>query len=150
MPESASKPPRKPRTARPKAPPPEAAPAVEAESAPKPAKTPKPKPAEPRPPEPLAEPAAPPLTIWAVSDGRAGIEAQVLGIAEAVARQTSAKIEVKRIAWKGNLGRLPWWAHLFPRRDLAPESQIEPPWPDLWVAAGRATLPLSIRVKRWS
>jgi hypothetical protein len=126
------------------------APAIEAESAPKPAKAPKPKSAEPRPPEPVAAPAAPPITIWAVSDGRAGIEAQVLGIAEAVARQTAATIEVKRIAWKGNLGRLPWWAHLFPRRDLAPESQIGPPWPDLWVAAGRATLPLSIRVKRWS
>jgi len=27
---------------------------------------------------------------------------------------------------------------------------ILPPWPDLWIAAGRASLPLSLRVKRWS
>jgi len=50
---------------------------------------------------------APPLTIWAVSDGRVGIEAQVLGLAEAVARQRPAEILVKRIAWPFGLGRLP-------------------------------------------
>jgi mitochondrial fission protein ELM1 len=33
---------------------------------------------------------------------------------------------------------------------LAPGAAIAPPWPDLWIAAGRATLPLSARVKRWS
>ena len=27
---------------------------------------------------------------------------------------------------------------------------IEPPWPDLWIAAGRATLPFSLRLRRWS
>ncbi|MBN9320223.1 MAG: mitochondrial fission ELM1 family protein [Caulobacterales bacterium] len=91
-----------------------------------------------------------PLVIWAVSDGRAGIEAQALGVAEAVARQRPATIVRKHVAWKGWLGRLPWWAHLFPRRDLEPSSGIEAPWPDLWVAAGRATLPLSIRMKQWS
>ena len=35
---------------------------------------------------------APRLTIWAVSDGRAGIEAQALGLAEAVARLRPAEI----------------------------------------------------------
>jgi mitochondrial fission protein ELM1 len=38
-----------------------------------------------------------PLTIWAVSDGRAGIESQVLGLAEAIARQTPADIANRHI-----------------------------------------------------
>jgi mitochondrial fission protein ELM1 len=112
-------------------------------------------------PEPTIEPAAPetpaaptpekpPITIWAISDGRAGIEAQAVGLAEAVARQTPARIVVKRVAWNGRIGRLPWWANWLPRRWLTPQSEIHAPWPDLWIAAGRATLPLSIRAKRWS
>lgn len=91
-----------------------------------------------------------PLTIWAVSDGRAGIEAQAVGLAEAIARRRAARIVVKRVGWKGRSGRLPWWLAWMPRRFLTPESEIAAPWPDLWVAAGRATLPLSIRLKRWS
>ncbi len=96
------------------------------------------------------QPKAKPLTIWAVSDGRAGIENQVIGLAEAVARQHKATIEIKRVGWTGRIGRLPWWANILPRRWLTPESGISPPWPDIWIAAGRATLPLSIRMRRWS
>lgn len=95
-------------------------------------------------------PKQPPLTIWAMSDGRAGIEAQAVGLAEAVARHRKAQVTVKRIGWKGNLGRLPWWLTLFPRRWLTPESDISEPWPDILIAAGRATLPLAIRMKKWS
>jgi mitochondrial fission protein ELM1 len=96
-----------------------------------------------------------PLVIWAISDGRAGIEAQAVGLSEAVAREARAhdipvQIEIKRVGWTGRIGRLPWWLNWFPRRWLTPESQINGPWPDLWIAAGRATLPLSIRAKRWS
>jgi len=91
-----------------------------------------------------------PFSIWAVSDGRAGIEAQVVGLAEAVAHQRRARLSIKRVAWKGSSGRRPWWLMPFPNRLLAPESEIAPPWPDLWIAAGRATLPLSMRMRRWS
>lgn len=101
-------------------------------------------------PEVPEVPAREPITIWAISDGRAGIEAQAVGLAEAVARQVPATIVVKRVGWSGRIGRLPWWANWLPRRWLTPESGIQAPWPDLWVAAGRATLPLSIRAKRWS
>lgn len=90
---------------------------------------------------------APALNIWAVSDGRAGIEAQALGLAEAVARQRPASICVKRIAWKAGAGRLPWW--LIPTGAQAGDP-IAPPWPELWIAAGRVTLPLSTRVRGWS
>jgi mitochondrial fission protein ELM1 len=100
-------------------------------------------------------PTKPPLVIWAISDGRAGIEAQAVGLSEAVAREARARdipvqIKIKRVGWTGRVGRLPWWLNWFPRRWLTPESEINGPWPDLWIAAGRATLPLSIRAKRWS
>ena len=91
------------------------------------------------------------IVIWAVSDGRAGIENQVLGLAEAVARLTPAEVVNKRIKYDGILGRLPQVLNFAPRWSLSPKSdRIAAPWPDLWIAAGRATLPLSTRVKRWS
>ena len=91
-----------------------------------------------------------PLLVWAVSDGRAGIEAQALGMAEALARGRKAKVVTKRIGWTGRTGRLPWWLNLAPRRWLTPQSDIAPPWPDIMVAAGRASLPVAMRIKRWS
>jgi hypothetical protein len=71
-------------------------------------------------------------------------------MAEALARQRKAKVEIKRIGWKGRTGRLPWWLVPSARRWLTPESDIAAPWPDLLVAAGRATLPVSMRMRRWS
>ena len=88
-----------------------------------------------------------PLRIWAVSDGRAGIEAQALGLAEAVARLRPAHISTRRIGWRFGLGRLPWW--LIPPAARTGDP-IEAPWPDIWIAAGRATLPLSTRMLRWA
>ena len=91
-----------------------------------------------------------PLVIWAVSDGRAGNAVPALGLAEAVARLRPARIQVKTIGWKGRIGRLPWFLNPFPLKVLTPDSDIAPPWPDIWIATGRATLPLSIRMRRWS
>jgi mitochondrial fission protein ELM1 len=85
-----------------------------------------------------------------VSDGRAGIEAQAVGLAGAISRLRPCEVVVKRIAWKGRIGRLPWWLNPLPLRAVTPESGIEPPWPDIWIAAGRATLPLSLRMRSWS
>ena len=96
----------------------------------------------------MADPAAPPLSIWAVSDGRVGIEAQVLGLAEAVARQRPAEIAVKRLTWRPGFAALPFTP--FPRLALTSDSPIGPPWPDIWIAAGRASLPFSRRVRHWS
>ncbi len=95
-----------------------------------------------------------PLRVWAVSDGRAGIEAQVVGLSDAIARLVPCEVAVKRVGWKGRTGRLPWWLNLLPRRWMTPESGVprgkSQDWPDVWIAAGRATLPLSIRARRWS
>jgi mitochondrial fission protein ELM1 len=93
---------------------------------------------------------SPPLAVWAVSDGRAGMEAQVVGLAEAVARLRPSRVTVKRLAWKGLAGLLPARLNTFPRRSLTEKSGIVPPWPDVWIAAGRATLPESMGVRRWS
>lgn len=97
------------------------------------------------------EPGARPLRVWAVSDGRAGIENQALGLAEAVARLTPAEVERKHVRFSGFYNALPTALKLTPRRFLTRDSSpIEPPWPDLWIAAGRASLPFSVRMRRWS
>ncbi|PZT98453.1 MAG: nucleoside-diphosphate sugar epimerase [Brevundimonas sp.] len=89
-----------------------------------------------------------PLSIWVVSDGRAGIENQALGLAEAVQRLTPAEIATRRIRWRAPFDRLP--SALKTRAMLAPSDAIDAPWPDLWIATGRAALPLSTRIKGWS
>jgi mitochondrial fission protein ELM1 len=94
---------------------------------------------------------ATPLRLWVVSDGRAGIEAQALGLAQAIARLTPAEITVKRIGWPRWMARVPSQLILAPLRLLRPGSDpIAPPWPDIWIGNGRASIPLSIGVRRWS
>ena len=97
-------------------------------------------------------PAPAPLRVWAVSDGRPSVDDQVLGLAEAVARLVPAHIERKVIRWKDRgYGRRPTWMQIEPRKRLAADADpIEPPWPDLWIAAGRLTLPFSLRMRGWS
>jgi hypothetical protein len=93
-----------------------------------------------------------PLEIWAVSDGRAGIENQALGLAEAIARLTPSRVTRKHVRFRREgYARLPTWAKLAPLRNLAEDADpLAPPWPDLWIAAGRATMPFSLRMRRWS
>ncbi|OGN41490.1 MAG: hypothetical protein A2093_05520 [Caulobacterales bacterium GWE1_67_11] len=68
------------------------------------------------------------LTIWVVSDGRAGIENQALGLAEAVERLTPAEIAVKHVRWRPLFDRLPS-AFKTPAM-LAPTSDpLTAPWP---------------------
>ncbi len=94
---------------------------------------------------------AEPVSIWAVSDGRAGIENQALGLAEAIARRTPARILIKRVHL-----RTPWsWAPPgftpAPLHALSVNSDpITPPWPDIWIGCGRASIPLSMGVRHWS
>lgn len=92
--------------------------------------------------------AARPLSIWVASDGRAGIQNQALGLAEAVQRLTPADIEIKPVRWRPAFDR--WPSGLKTPAMLAPGS-FDPrgvtDWPDLWIATGRATLPLSAKVR---
>lgn len=91
-----------------------------------------------------------PLSIQVVSDGRTGMENQALGLAEAVQRLTPADISVRRIRWRPVLDKLPSALKASWMLDLASDP-TEPAageaWPDLWIATGRATLPMSARVR---
>lgn len=92
----------------------------------------------------------PPLRVQVVSDGRAGIENQALGLAEAVARLTSAEITIKRVAWRRAFSRLPTALQAPWMRDPSSDDPFPvpgDPWPDLWIATGRASLPFSLAAK---
>lgn len=88
------------------------------------------------------------LIVWAISDGRAGIHNQVLGLAEAIAALTPAQIVVRHIRYRRLFAHWPNALRLFPDQMLKRDSDpLTPPWPDIWIAAGRATLPHSVRMK---
>jgi len=79
------------------------------------------------------------------------MENQALGLAEAVARLTPSVIDIKRVKWRPAFDWLPvalktpWM--LASDNPLPSDSEA---WPDLWIATGRATLPLSLAVRRLS
>jgi len=97
------------------------------------------------------------LKIWVVTDGRAGNEAQALGLAEALARRHPASIALRWVAPKAWTARLPasMW-HALGARDggwpftayNARVRRIRPPWPDLVIGAGRRIAPLVAALKR--
>lgn len=78
------------------------------------------------------------------------MENQALGLAEAVARLTPADITIKRVRWRPLFDKLPsalkapWM--LDPSSD-APFPAAGEAWPDVWIATGRATLPLSMAAR---
>lgn len=94
-----------------------------------------------------------PLSIRVVSDGRIGMENQALGLAEALQRLLPSEITVRRVKWRKAFDKLPsalkasWM--LDPAGD-APFPAAGEAWPDVWIATGRATLPLSLIAKRRS
>lgn len=91
------------------------------------------------------------LRIWTVTDGRVGIENQALGLAEAIARRTPAEIVRKHVQLRTPWSWLPPGFIPAPRQALTTGSDmIDPPWPDVWIGCGRASLPLSMGVRLWS
>lgn len=91
----------------------------------------------------------PSLTCWVVTDGRAGIEAQALGLAEAIAARRPATIVKKRICVTAPWRKLPrfLWGDPFTKL-AAPGDPMEPPCPDLWIGCGRLSVPFSIAAKK--
>ena len=91
------------------------------------------------------------LVVWVVSDGRAGVENQALGLAEAIERRAPVRRIIKRVQL-----RTPWrWMAPglvpAPRQALSIGSDaIEPPWPDILIGCGRASIPFSLGVRDWS
>ena len=88
------------------------------------------------------------LQIWVITDGRAGNEAQALGLAEALARRRVTDITVQQLAPKPWAARLPaqFWHLLGTREGGWPATgyatKLMPPWPDLIIGAGRRIAPL--------
>ncbi|WP_439814705.1 mitochondrial fission ELM1 family protein [Zavarzinia sp. CC-PAN008] len=82
---------------------------------------------------------------WVVSDGKAGMENQCLGLAEAVGLPFVVKRIKVRAPWKWlqptvNLGGL---AGIDPAGDA-----LAPPWPRLLIATGRPTVAPALAIKR--
>ena len=75
---------------------------------------------------------AEPINVWAVSDGRAGIENQAVGLAEALARRTPVRLTTKRVQVRAPWSWLPGGLVPAPRATLSARSDdILPPWPDI-------------------
>lgn len=102
-------------------------------------------------------------SVWAVSDGRAGNAAQVRALVGALGERTRW-LKMAHIAGAAHLDdelvfkpRAPWtWlpgnAWPAPLLSLTPEQRtmLAPPWPTVWIAAGRRTAALSKYVREQS
>ncbi len=94
---------------------------------------------------------AEPIEIWTVSDGRAGIENQAVGLAEAISRRAPVRLTTKRIGLRTPWSWLPAGLIPAPRQALSVGSDaLAPPWPDIWIGCGRASIPFSMGVREWS
>ncbi|MGE0664272.1 MAG: mitochondrial fission ELM1 family protein [Hyphomonadaceae bacterium] len=94
---------------------------------------------------------AEPLNVWAVTDGRAGIEAQALGLAEAIGRRAPVSLTTKRVRLRTPWSWMPAALAPAPRSATTIDSDaIDPPWPDIFIGCGRAAIPFAIGVRDWS
>lgn len=94
---------------------------------------------------------AEPLNVWIVTDGRAGIEAQALGLAEAIARRAPISLTTKRIRIRTPYSWLPAGFVPAPKQALTIESDpIQAPWPDIFIGCGRASIPIAMGARDWS
>ena len=86
-------------------------------------------------------------SAWALTDGKAGDEAQALGVLERLGLQP----ELRRVRPRAPFVWLMPWGPIDPREAPGrPGSPIAPPFPDIVFAAGRRTVPYLRRVKRAS
>jgi len=81
------------------------------------------------------------------------MENQALGLAEALQRLLPCAVNVSRVKWRKTFDKLP--SALKAPWMLAPASDDPFPkpgeaWPDVWIATGSATLPLSLLARRRS
>lgn len=85
------------------------------------------------------------VRCWVVTDGKAGMENQCLGLAEALGLTPVVKRIKLRAPWRQ---LTPFLRHGL-RWAFSPEGDpVEPPWPDLLIATGRHSVPASLYVRR--
>lgn len=78
------------------------------------------------------------------------MENQALGLAEALQRLLPSEITVVRVKWRALFDKLPSALKAPWMLDPASDDPFPKPgeaWPDVWIATGRATLPLSLMAK---
>ena len=82
---------------------------------------------------------------WLICDGKAGMVVQVRGVADAL----GLDYEMKIITPRGVHRILAPWGPVPPgERAGAPGSPLAPPWPDIVIATGRASIPYLREVRR--
>jgi uncharacterized protein len=87
------------------------------------------------------------LTTWVLSDGKAGDEAQCLGVAEALGMTP----EIRRVAPRPPFSWLMPFGPIDPREAPSrPAGPLAAPFPDLLIASGRRAVPYVRAVKRAS
>jgi len=84
---------------------------------------------------------------WIVTDGKAGMENQCLGLAEALGLTPVIKRVKLRSPWKQ---LSPFLRHGLQWAHSGAGDPIAPPWPDLLIATGRASIPASLYARRAS
>lgn len=96
-------------------------------------------------------------TIWAITDGRAGNVAQAMGLAEAIARTIPVVVSEKQINLRKWAAQIPpalaWRIRIrergWPFSGIATGSdQLQPPWPDLVIGAGRRVAVITAALRR--
>ncbi|MBY9065399.1 mitochondrial fission ELM1 family protein [Hyphomonas sp. WL0036] len=102
-------------------------------------------------------------SIWAVSDGRAGNAAQVRALTQALGA-THRWMRIAHIAGEGHrqaplvfTPKAPWrwlpadrWPSTLSALPKDQRAQLAPPWPTLWIAAGRRSAALTKYARRAS
>jgi uncharacterized protein len=88
-----------------------------------------------------------PTSTWIITDGKAGMTNQCLGLAERIGLAPQVKRITLRAPWKQ---LVPYWrlglAHSF----AAGSDAIAPPWPDIAIGCGRAAIAALLAIKHGS
>ncbi len=84
---------------------------------------------------------------WIITDGKAGMDVQVAGVAQAL----ETDFEIKRVQPRGLWRILSPWIGIDPQERFGREgSQFAPPWPDIVLATGRLSIPALRAVRKAS
>ncbi len=88
-----------------------------------------------------------PKSCWVLTDGKAGDEAQCIGVAEAL----GTGYEIRKVAPRPPFSWIMPWGPIDPReRESRPGSPIAPPFPDIAIASGRRAVAYLRRIKKAS
>ena len=94
--------------------------------------------------------AAPRLRAWLITDGKAGMDVQARGVADAMARVVGGlDITMKTVAPRGVWALAAPWGPVAPSERFGePGTLFAPPFPDLAIATGRASSPYIRALKK--